>query len=149
MTSIFDKFDEAFDTDELKKDLEKAAENGGEYEDVPVGDYVVKIDQIELRETKNSGKPMVSIWFKIVEGKYKNQRLFYNQVIASGFGLHMANDFLKSLDTDVDVEFESFHQYNDMLLDIAEAAEQFEYHVKYSQNSKGYSEYKVVEVFEI
>lgn len=152
--SIFDKFDQQFDTEALKEDAKKAAENGGgDYPEVPWGEYMVKVEQAELKESKSSGKPMVSIWFKITEGEYKNSMIFYNQVIASGFGLHMADEFLRSLETDVDVEFESFSQYADMVLDVSEAAQAFEYHLKYSErkakNGNSYSNYEIVEVFEV
>lgn len=150
---IFDKFDKQFDTAALKEDEKKAAENGGgDFPEVPWGDYVVKVEQAELKESKTSGKPMVSIWFKILEGEYKNSMIFYNQVIASGFGLHMADEFLRSLETEIEVEFTSFRQYAEMLLDIAEAAQALEYHLKYSErkakNGNSYNDYEIVEVFE-
>lgn len=150
---IFDKFDKQFDTAALKEDEKRAAENGGgDFPEVPWGDYVVKVEQAELKESKTSGKPMVSIWFKILEGEYKNSMIFYNQVIASGFGLHMADEFLRSLETEIEVEFTSFRQYAEMLLDIAEAAQALEYHLKYSErkakNGNSYNDYEIVEVFE-
>ncbi len=152
--SIFDKFDQQFDTEALKKDEAEAKERGtGDYPEVPWGEYMVKVEQAELKESKTSGKPMVSIWFKIVEGEFKNSMIFYNQVIATGFGLHMADEFLRSLDTGVNVEFDTFKQYNDMILDVAEAAQEFEYHLKYTErkakNGNSYSNYEIVEVFEV
>ncbi len=154
MSNVFDKFDAQFDIEALKEDEKKAAENGGgDYPDVPWGEYMVKVEQAELKEAKTSGKPMVSIWFRIIEGDFKNSIIFYNQVIASGFGLHMANEFLRSLETSIDVDFVSFGQYADMVLDIAEAAQEFEYHVKYSErkakNGNSYNDYKIMEVFEV
>lgn len=154
MADIFDKFDSMFDTAALKEDEKKAAEsNGGDYPEVPWGEYVVKVQQAELKESKTSGKPMVSIWFKITEGEFKNSIIFYNQVIASGFGLHMADEFLRSLETGIDVEFVSFRQYADMILDVAEAAQELEYHLKYSErkakNGNSYNNYEIVEVFEV
>lgn len=147
---IFDEFDSQFDTEALKKDAKAAKENGtGDFPEVPNGDYVVKVETAELKAAKSSGKPMVSIWFKIVEGEFKNSIIFYNQVIATGFGLHNANEFLRSLDTGVEVDFESFKQYADMVLDVAEAAQDFEYHLKYGENKKGYNTYEIVEVFEV
>ena len=154
MSSIFDKFDEQFDTEALKADEKKAAENSGnDYPEVPWGEYMVKVEQAKLKESKSSGKPMVSIWFKIIEGDFKGSMIFYNQVIASGFGLHMANEFLKSLETGVEVDFISFAQYADMVLDVAEGAQDCEYHLKYTErkakNGNSYSNYEIVEVFEV
>lgn len=150
---IFDKFDKQFDTAALKEDEKRAAENGGgDFPEVPWGEYMVKLEKAELKEAKTSGKPMVSIWFKIIEGEFKNSIIFYNQVIASGFGLHMADEFLRSLETEIEVDFVSFRQYADMLLDISEAAQELEYHLKYSErkakNGNSYNDYEIVEVFE-
>ena len=152
--SIFDKFDQQFDTEALKEDAKKAAENGGgDYPEGPWGDYMVKVDRAELKEAKSSGKPMLSIWFKITEGEFKNSIIFYNQVVASGFGLHMACEFLRSLETDIFVDFNGFAQFADVILDVSEAAQNFEYHLKYSErkakNGNSYNNYEIVEVFEV
>lgn len=152
--NIYSKFDSMFDVEALKKDEAEAKERGtGDYPEVPWGDYMVKVEQAELKESKTSGKPMVSIWFKILEGEFKNSMIFYNQVIATGFGLHMADEFLRSLETDLVVEFENFTQYADLILDVAEAAQAFEYHLKYSErkakNGNSYNNYEIVEVFEV
>lgn len=151
--SIYEKFDSMFDTEALKQDEKKAAENNSDFAEVPYGDYIVKVQQAELKESKTSGKPMVSIWFKITEGDYKGSLIFCNQVIAHGFGLHVANDLLRSLETGVEVDFVSFAQYGEMILDIAEAAQDFEYHLKYTErkakNGNSYGNYEIVEVFEV
>ena len=39
--------------------------------------FFFKVDKIELKPTKK-GDPMVSIWFTILAGKYKNSKLFMN-----------------------------------------------------------------------
>lgn len=152
MTDMFDKFDKEFDPEDLRRQEAEAKERGGDYAEVPWGEYMVKVEQAELKESKSSGKPMVSVWFKIIEGEYKNQMVFYNQVISSGFGLHKADEFLRSLDTGLVVEFKNFRKYNDLLLDIAEAAQDLEYHIKYTESKgkdgKSYSDFEIVEVFE-
>lgn len=76
----FSKFDKAVDIEGLKHDIEEAKENGGNRREVPHGDYEVKVQKMELTESKK-GDPMVSIWFKILTGEFKNSLLFYNQVI--------------------------------------------------------------------
>lgn len=147
-TNIFDKFDKMVDVEGLKKDAQDAANNTMEFKEVPEGKYEVAINKIDLVESK-SGRPMVSIWMKILEGPYTGQLIFYNQVIDMGFGLHNANEFLRSLDSGIDVEFENFRQYNDMLMDIMEAIDgQLEYALEYGKNNKGYSTYKIIDVFE-
>ncbi len=95
---------------------------------------------------------MLSIWFKILTGEYKGSLIFYNQVLSSGFGLHKANEMLRSLDSGVEVEFESFSKYNDMLMDMAEAIDgKLEYQLSYTANKKNnkFSEYEIKDIFEV
>lgn len=145
-TNVWEKFDKAIDTKALKEDAAKATEQG-DFPEVPHGTYEVKIEKLELVESK-SGKPMLSCWMKILDGQYKGQRLFYNQVMHVGFGIHKANEFLRSLDSDVDIEFESFKQFNDMVLNVHEAIDGVtEYAVEYGEE-KGYNTFKIVDVFD-
>lgn len=148
MANIWDKFDKEIDVDGLARDAKEAAENGGDFKEVPHGQYEVKVDKMELKESK-SGKPMLSIWFKILNGEYKNSLIFYNQVLSTGFGLHNANEFLRSLDSGVDIEFKSFKQYNDLILDVYEAIDGVtEYALNYSEGKNGFSNYKITDVFD-
>ena len=50
--SIFDKWDKNVDTEGLQKDIAEAEANGGQgdYREVPVGTYEVKIDKMEIKE---------------------------------------------------------------------------------------------------
>lgn len=150
--SIFEKFDKNIDVEGLKADAREAAENGGgDFKEVPHGTYEVAVNKLELRESKK-GDPMLSIWFKIVSGEYKGSIVFYNQVVSSGFGLHMANEMLRSLDSNVEVTFDSFKQWNNMLMDIFEAIDgNLEYQLKYSANKKNsnFSDFKIEDVFEV
>lgn len=149
--NIFDKWNKEIDVEGLQKDVEEADRNGGqvEYKEVPVGDYEVKINKMELKESKN-GDPMVSIWFKIIAGEFENNMLFMNQVITQGFQISIMNRFLKSLEAvdDDAVEFKNYSQYNDLILDIFEAVENLEFNLSYTKNKKGYNQFKVNEVYD-
>lgn len=151
----FSKYDKMVDLDGLQKDIEAASENEGsaDYKEVPTGSYEVAITKLELTETKKTGKPMVSCWMKIVsEGDYKGQMIFMNQVVTQGFQFHIMNEFLRSLveSLDIKVEFKSYSQYAELLMDIAEAVDgSFEYGLEYGENKKGYNTFKIVDVFEI
>lgn len=150
MANIWDKFDEEFDVDGLQEEVKEAAENGGgNFKEVPHGSYEVEVDKMELTKSKK-GDPMVTIWFKIVEGEFKNSLIFYNQIIPQAFQIHLANEMLRSLDSGHDVEFVTFKQYGNLILDIAEEIDGvFEYALDYGQNKKGYDTYKITEVFEL
>ena len=150
MANIWDKFDEEFDVDALQDEVKDAAKNtGGDFQEVPKGNYEVKVDKMELTKSKK-GDPMVTIWFKIVEGKFKNSLIFYNQIIPQPFQIHLNNEMLRSLDSGLDVEFQSFKQYGNLILDIAEEIDgRLEFELEYGENKKGYNTYKIKDVFEV
>ena len=56
---------------------------------------------------------------------------------------------MKSLDSGVDVKFDNFKQYNDVILDVFEAInDKLAYALEYGKNSKGFNTYKITDVFE-
>lgn len=148
---IWDEFDEKVDVEGLKKDMKEAAENGGDFKEVPHGTYEVRVDKLELKKSKK-GDPMLSIWFKIINGEYKGSLIFYNQVLTTGYGLHNANEFLRSLDSGVEIEFVNFKQYHELLLDVLESIDgQLEYALKYTENAKNknFSDYEIADIFDV
>lgn len=147
--NIWDEFDSAIDTKGLAADVKEAQENGATYKEVPHGDYEVAIDKLELVKSK-AGDPMVSVWFKVLNGEFKGSRIFMNQVIKEGFQIHIVNEFLRSLDTDIDIEFVTYKQYGNLLMDVMEAIEgKLEYALSYKEGKKGFSTYEITEVFEV
>lgn len=150
MGNIWDEFDKAFDTEALAKDVEEAAENGGR-RDVPHDTYEIAVQKLELTKSKK-GDPMVTCWMKIVEGEYKGSLIFMNQVVTQGFQIHIVNEFVRSLISEmadpIDVHFKTYAQYHDMLMDVMEAIDNnFEYSLDYRQNNKGYNEFEIKEVY--
>ncbi len=150
--NIFEKWNKTIDIEGLRKDVESASNNtGGNYVEVPANDtYEVKLVKAEVRPTKTSGDPMATLQFKVQAGDYTGNSIFMNQVITQGFQIDILDDFLKSLDTGVDVEFIDYAQYNDMLMDIVEACEEqnLSFALEYGVNNKGYNTYKIKEIFE-
>ena len=134
----------------LAEDVKTAAENGGSYKEVPFGEYEVAIDKLELTASK-AGDPMVSVWFKIVsEGEYKGSRIFMNQVVKQGFQIHIVNEFLRSLDSGIDITFDTYKQYGNLLMDVFEAVNgNLEFALKYSEGKGGFAKYEITEVFEL
>lgn len=149
-TNVFEKWNSAVDLAGLQADIEEAKNNGGnrEFEKVPHGEYEVKVDKMELKASKK-GDPMVTIWFTIVNGKFKNSKLFMNQVITQGFQIHIVNTLLRSMETNVDIKFTDYQQYADLLLDVAEECDinGLEFALKYEDN-KGYDKFTITDVFE-
>lgn len=157
--NIFAQWDNAVDVEGLQKDIQKAAENGGgNYKEVPHGKYEVSIEKMELKATKEKNLPMVSVWMKVVsEGDYEGSMIFMNRVIDpksewAGLSIHQCNEFLRSLIKECDnapvVEFKSYAQYANLLMDIHELiAESFEYGLKYGQTKKGFDTFEITDVF--
>lgn len=151
----FSKFDEQVNLEQLKHDAEEAAKNnGGDYPEVPEGTYTVKVEKLEVGATKD-GRPMLKAQCRIVEGEYKKQCLFYNRVlygtkndanmIASAVG------FLKNLEPSEDVGpvvFESYNQFSELALDIAEDIDGvMEYEVDYDPDA--FNSISIVDAFEV
>lgn len=147
--NIWDKFDKAIDTEGLANDVKDAQENGQSFKEVPHGDYEVAVEKMELTASK-AGDPMVSIWFKVLNGDYKGSRIFMNQVVTQGFQIHIVNELLRSMDTGVDIEFVTYKQYGNLLMDVMEVIEgNLEFALSYKEGKKGFSTYEITEVFEL
>lgn len=152
----WNKFDKDLDLDALQEAVDEAAENGGDFPEIPNGEYEVEVVEMELKETKK-GDPMMTIRFKILEGSYKNQLIFFNQVMNPSvdyFGMQVngANTMLRDLwDADKsDVKFESFSQYAELIETVYRDIDgQFEYLLEKGENKKGYDTYKITDIFEV
>ena len=161
--NIFAQWDNA-NLEDIQKEIQDAKENngGGNFDKVPHGVYEVSVEKMEIKATKvdtNSddpkkhyARPMVSIWFNIVDGERKGQKIFMNQVITEGFQIHIVNELLRSMVQDCDnvpvVEFVSYSQYNNLLMDIHEMiSESFEYALDYGQTKKGFDTFNIKEVY--
>ena len=150
MANIWDEFDKAIDTVWRSNDAASAAVHGGR-RDVPHETYEIAVQKLELTKSKK-GDPMVTCWMKIVEGEYKGSLIFMNQVVTQGFQIHIVNEFVRSLISEmadpIDVEFKTYNQYGNMLMDVMEAIDNnFEYSLDYRENSKGYNEFEIKEVY--
>ena len=151
--NIFEKFNSMIDVEGLKKDVEEAANNSGDFVGVPHGDYEVKVVKIELGETgeksKTPGMPMAKVWYEIIAGDYKGQKIFQNQMLTTGFGIHKMNELLNSLETGIPVVFENFTQYADLFKQIFDAVDgKAEFALAYGENNKGYATYTITQRFE-
>lgn len=143
----FSKFDKEIDVKQLQKDIAEAQENGtGDYAEVPAGVYTCGIDKLEVRTTKD-GRPMLSAQFRIIGDEdgtkcdFTKHCLFMNRVlygtkndanmIASAIG------WLKTLEPsdDIDVMFETYSQFADLVLDIAEDIAALQYVVSYDPDA--------------
>ena len=149
MAVNWDEFDKKVDHEALNKDIKSATDNKGEFEEVPTGTYEVKIYKLELAQSKK-GSPMGVCWFEILDGKFKKSKIFYYQLVDSGFKINIFNEFLRSLESDINVDWnKSYKDYANMILDVAEevSAKKLEYALEYGENDKGFKTYKITDVF--
>lgn len=146
----FSKFDEMVDIDGLKADIAEVNTNTGEYEEVPLGEYQVKVEKMELTESKK-GDPMVTIWFKVVAGEHTGRLIFYNQLVRPNmpFAIHNVNELLNSMGVTTEISFDGYAAYEKLLQDVFKELEEtnLTFHLDYSKNNKGYTVFVIKEVF--
>lgn len=156
--SIFDKYANKINAEELAASQKEINENasGGDYKEVPLGTYEVEVNKLECKLSKEKKNPMVSIWFKILEGDYENSMIFYNGIFNEDWMRHRVVKMLSALLDDPSHEAEinlilksgDVNEINNFCMDIHEEIDgKFEYLLEYGQN-KGYNTYKITEVFE-
>ena len=154
--SIFEKYTSKINAVELAASQKEINENtsSGDYKEVPLGTYEVEVNKLECKYSKG-GNPMVSIWFKILEGEYENSLVFYNGVFTEDWMRHRVVKMLSSLLNDISHEAEinlilksgNVNEINNFCMDIHEEIDgKFEYLLDYGQN-KGYNTYNIKEVY--
>lgn len=162
MAVDFSKFDEAVNMDQLQKDIKEAKENGyGDFGSLPKGEYIVGLENMEIGATKD-GRPMFKVQCRVIEAldaegqeylsHFKNKKpcMFMNRVI---YGTkndgNMINSVIGWLDKlDVDAEFKSYSQFNDLVLDIAEdVVDAVELKVAYDE--KAFNSISILEVYDV
>ena len=146
--SDYSKFDSMFDLEGLKSDIKEAAERNFERVEVPDDQYECRVEKMEMKESK-SGNPMLTIWFRIVAGSFKNSMLFCNQSLHTGFGLHKAKTMLASLDSGAEIDFQSFSQFGHLIDEVYSriTAAGLEYAVKYTTTKGDFKNFEIMEVY--
>lgn len=150
----FSKFDEQVNLDQLKKDAEEIKKNGGtgDYPEIEAGTYRGKVEKLEVGSTKD-GRPMLKCQFRITEGDRKKSCLFMNRVLYGTKNdanmIASAEGWLETLEPSEDigaVEFKSYSQFAELVLDIAEDIAELEYEVEY--DPEAFNNISIVDVFE-
>ena len=154
MAIDFDKINRSVDLEGLRKDVENASANGtGDFPTIPAGKYEVALASLEIKGTKaDPNRPMLAASFKILTGEYKNQRIFMNRVLLGTKNdanmIKSAEGWLASLDSGVSTVFEDYKQFNQVVLDVAEAIDgKLEYAVDYDPDRC--NSISIEEVFEV
>ena len=136
----------------LLNDISNASSNTGEFEELPLGRYEVKINSMQLTQSKN-GDPMTKTIFEVVQGQYKGRYMFKNSVIYKGdrndaWRLKQELNFINSLQPINQVNFYSFSdfekQISNAFADINSRKLEYLVEIKEKNNFRTYS---VIEVY--
>lgn len=147
------EFNKKVDLENLAKEADEIKKNGGigDYPELEAGTYIAQIEKMEVKETKD-GRPMLSAMFRITEGEHKKQCMFMNRVL---FGtkndpnmIASAVGWLESLEPSEDIEviFEDYDQFAELVLDIAEDVSELTYEVEYDPDN--FNPIHISDVFE-
>lgn len=77
MAADFGKFKSMVNQDDVRDMEERFASNGGNYQEIPSGIYPVELEKMEVGQS-SWGTDQVNITFKVSDGRYKGQMIFYN-----------------------------------------------------------------------
>lgn len=154
--SIFDKYAKKINAEELAASQKEISGNAssGDYKEVPFGTYEVEVNKLECK-LSSTKKPMVSIWFNILNGDYEGSYIFYNGIFTEDWMRHRVVKILSSLLNDNSHEAEinlilksgDVDEINNFCMDLHEEIDgNFEYLLEYGQK-KGYNTYNIKEVY--
>ena len=167
MSIDFSKFDATINEAELAKQLEEAKNNPqGDGIETPAGNYIAKIEKMEIAATKD-GRPMFKVQLRVIEAgeeatdevneylsHFKNKKpcLFMNRVIYGTKNdanmIQSVSGCLEKLEPSVTVEFKNYSQFADLVLDIfEEVADAVELDVNY--DPKAFNSISITEVFDV
>lgn len=148
MAVDFSALDKAVDQAQLKKDVEEAKNNSG---DIPKGTYIVGIDKMEIKATKD-GRPMFFMQARVKEGEHENKCVFMNRVI---YGTKNDGNMIQSVLTVLDKfqtkilpEFSGYQDFVDLVADIYEEIQgKVECEIEYDKDA--FNSISIKEVFDV
>ena len=131
---------------------ENKANGGMKKPDVPYGTYEVKIDKLAFGYTQ-ANNPKMEVHFKIVNGQFENCKIYMHQSLHKAFGYYKAIKLLKSLESNVYVDFvEEYPEFEQMLFDIKKDIDgKKEYKLEFKPNDKNsdFNEYNIIKVYDL
>lgn len=154
----FNKFDKLVNKDELQKQMNAAPE----FDDVPKGTYMAVVDKMEVKPTKAGDKLMFAVQMGITDTidapkKQNKRKIFFNRVICGNKNSERWNDGVaikgviswieKLLDEGDSIEFKSYSQFADEVLDIyQDVCPEIEVKIEYDPDA--FNPITIVEAFD-
>lgn len=151
----FSAFDNAVDLKGLQEDIN----NAPAFEEVPDGEYIIGIDKMEIKLTKDQKKLMFAFKGKIKEGDQKDRMIFFNRVISGNKTTDKWNDgrAIAGVVTwvneiigysDDPVEFINYTDFAEQILDVyQEYQNTVELEVEY--DAKAFNPITIKDVFDV
>lgn len=156
MAIDFSAFDGKIDLNALQKEVQEAPDN--DFADVPDGEYIVSIEKMEIKLTKNNDKLMFAVQCKIKEGDQENRMIFFNRVISGNSSAKWTDgQAIKSVCTWVNkllaedeepVSFINYQDFADQILDVFQSI-QNEVEVAVDYKANAFNPITIKEVFEL
>lgn len=160
MAVDFSKFDEAVNSDELKKEINEAPEQ--QFDEVPAGRYIVAIESMEVKPTKKGDKLMFTVGARIKETvdaakKQDNRCIFFNRVISGNRSTEKWNDgrAIKGVLTwlseivDHDVEFKSYSKFAAEVESIFKDEVEDAIEIEIDYDPEAFNPISIVEVYDV
>ena len=121
---------QALDIEECKNKYKQL--RGVEAEVAPPGEH--KVCLVKGDYFWKHGQPkIISLWFKVMEGDYKDCFIFYTQRLTTGYGISAAHNFIHSLNSDINITFGE--KIGNKFEQIKEKTENKEYVLEYTLNT--------------
>ena len=156
MAIDFSAFDNKVDLAALQKEVEEAKDT--DFADVPDGKYIVSIEKMEIKLTKNNDKLMFAVQCKIKEGDQENRMIFFNRVISGNSSAKWTDgQAIKSVCTWVNkllaedeepISFINYQDFADQILDVFQSI-QNEVEVAVDYKANAFNPITIKEVFEL
>lgn len=159
--SIFDKLDKEINLSDINKQIAEASENT--YEDVPAGEYIAKIEKMELGMTKDN-RPMFKVQMRLIEAahggeeeeaylaKYPKKKpcVFMNRVLygTKNDGLMIAGivGWLNKIGFLQPIEFRGYADFERVIMDCAEECSNLEFAIDYDPDE--FNAISIVDVYD-
>ena len=153
MAVDYSKFNAEVDVKALQEDVKNAKDS--DFEAVPDGEYIVSVENMEIRPTKKGDRLMFAVKMKVLEGDCKDRLVFFNKVI-SGFtsgkytsaqAIKGVITWLEKLNTDIVPEFIDYEDFANCVLDIFQEIQgKVELRIKYED--KAFNTVSILEAYD-
>lgn len=110
----------------------------------PYGIYNVEVAKIEIQET-SQGEPMLSIWFKVMDGAFENSIISYNKLLTRGFWIYEACELVRGFGTGIEISFKEFEQFSRLMNEVMQVTTEEQIKLSlYYYNEEENDKYEIV-----